>query len=203
MTEIKLFEKFFTKDKNGHTIGTYGGWYILPNGRIVDCAEFFLWLSKNKEKYMTEQEIRERIRELEKPDIERRNELFNLRKAQMELQKEKLHSLIGHCYKTKQRIFMITDVPQPRYQMNGHFDFNPYQIPAMVIQIVKDTKSKTLETIGVGEIYYETIYSKAVDSANPIEAMQQQYEQISIEDFRTAAHTVINQVMDRYTPEKS
>ena len=59
MTEQELFEKFFTKDENGHTIGTYGGWYILPNGKIVDSAEFFLWLSKNKEKYMTEQEIKD------------------------------------------------------------------------------------------------------------------------------------------------
>ena len=108
---------------------------------------------------MTEQEIKERIHELEKPDIERRNELFNLRKAQIEIQQKKLHSLIGHCYKTKRRIFMITDIPQPRYQMTGRCDFNPYQIPAMVVQIEKDAKSETLEAIGTGEIYYETIFT--------------------------------------------
>lgn len=49
MTEQELFEKFFTKDKNGHAIGTYGGWYILPDGRTVDCAEFFLWRLKKEE----------------------------------------------------------------------------------------------------------------------------------------------------------
>lgn len=151
---------------------------------------------------MTEQEIKDRIRELEKPDIERRNELFNLRKAQMEIQQKKLHSLIGHCYKTKRRIFMITDIPQPRYQMTGHYDFNPYQIPAMVIQIEKDAKSETLEAIGTGEIYYETIYTKVVDSADPIEAMRQVYEEISIEEFRTIAHTVIDKVINGHKQEE-
>ena len=59
MTEEGLFEKFFTKDKNGHTIGTYGGWYILPDGRIVDCAEFFLWRLKNKEEQNSGQSKRD------------------------------------------------------------------------------------------------------------------------------------------------
>lgn len=147
---------------------------------------------------MTEQEIKDRIHKLEKPDIERRNELFNLRKEQMKLQQEKLYPLIGHCYKTKRRMFMITDVPQPRYQMTGHCDFNPYQIPAMVIQIDKDAKSKTLETIGMGEIYYETIYTKVVDSTNPIESMQQEYEEISIEEFRITAYAVIDKVINEH-----
>lgn len=151
---------------------------------------------------MTEREIKERIHELEKPDIERKNELFNLRKAQMEIQQKKLHSLIGHCYKTERRIFMITNIPQPRYQMTGHYDFNPYQMPAMVIQIVKDAKGKTLEAIGTGEIYYETIYTKVVDSTNPVEAMRQEYEEISIEEFRAIAHTIIDKVIDEYKQEE-
>lgn len=49
MSNEQLFEKFFTKEADGHTIGTYGGWYILPDGRTVDCAEFFLWQLKNQE----------------------------------------------------------------------------------------------------------------------------------------------------------
>lgn len=201
MSDEQLFEKFFTKDADGHTIGSYGGWYILPDGRIVDCAEFFLWRLKNQEDKIMDKakEIQAKINELEKPDTQRHKEIRQLNHELIEVYQERLRPLIGRCYKSKRRIFIIIDVPQPKYQMTGSYDFNRYQLPALIIELVEDSKSRSLRDLNIGEIYYDTIYTKASEYEDAVAAMNSEYSEIPLADFRIAAHEVLDKVIRKVT----
>lgn len=206
MTKEELFEKFFTKDENGHTIGTYGGWYILPDGRAVDCAEFFLRLSKNKEKYMTEQEIKDRINELKKPRDERENEMRRLNKQLREMEKEKLRSLVGRCYRDKalKKIFIITGVPQEEFMKTGDCLFNPYQLPVRVITNQRIKSGFGLKPLNIYEVVDTTIFSRAVEATDPVARIAKEYDELTIEEFRAAAYQTIDELIKTCTePEEN
>lgn len=144
-------------------------------------------------------EIQAKINELEKPDDQRREENRQLNLELMKVYQERLRPLIGRCYKSKRRIFIITDVPQPKYQMSGSYDFNRYQIPAMIIELVEDSKSRSLRDIGMGEVYYDTIYTKASEYEDAVTAMNSEYNEIPLEDFRVAAHEVLDKIIKKAT----
>lgn len=204
MTREELFEKFFTKDENGHTIGSFGGWYILPDGRIVDHAEFSLWLSENKEKYMTEQEIRDRISELKKPEIERENEIRRLQKEVRKIEKEKLRSLVGRCYKHKtlDKIFIITGVPQEKFMKTGNCLFDPYLLPARVITNQRVKSGFGLKPLSAYEVIDTTIFSRAVEATDPVASMAKEYDELTIEEFRAAAYKTIDELIETCTESK-
>jgi hypothetical protein len=150
---------------------------------------------------MTEQEIKDRIHELEKPDIERRNEIRSLRLQQVKMQQDKLRKLVGRCYRGAHKIFIIVGVPEPEFMMIGDFDFNPYQLPALIIlteQVVKHT-GKTIE---FGEIFRDTIRSRAVLSEDPVAQMRMDYEEITSEEFKVLAYKAIDDVTKFYTSQE-
>lgn len=150
---------------------------------------------------MTEQEIIDRIHELEKPDIERRNEIRSLRLQQVKMQQDKLRKLVGRCYRGANKIFIIVGVPEPEFMMIGDFDFNPYHLPALIIsteQVVKHT-GKTIE---FGEIFRDTIRSRAVLSEDPVVQMRMDYEEITPEEFKALAYKVVDDAVKFYTSQE-
>ena len=144
-------------------------------------------------------EIQVKINELEKPDVQRREEIRQLNRELIKVYQERLRPLIGRCYKSKRRIFIITDVPQPKYQMMGSYDFNRYQLPAMIIELVEDSKSRSLRNIGMGEVYYDTIQTKASEYEDAVAAMNSEYNEIPLADFRVAAHEVLDKIIKKAT----
>lgn len=144
-------------------------------------------------------EIQAKINELEKPDNQRRAEIRQLNRELIKVYQERLRPLIGRCYKSKRRIFIITDVPQPKYQMTSSYDFNRYQLPALIIELVEDSKSKSLRNLNIGEIYYDTIYTKASEYEDAVAAMNSEYSEIPLADFRIAAHEVLDKVIKKAT----
>ena len=150
---------------------------------------------------MTEQEIKDRIHELEKPDIERRNEIRSLRLQQVKMQQDKLRKLVGRCYRGANKIFIIVGAPEPEFMMTGDFDFNPYQLPALIISTEKVVKH-TGKTIDFGEIFRDTIRSRAVLSEDPVAQMRIDYEEIAPEEFRALAYKAIDDVTKFYTNQE-
>lgn len=150
---------------------------------------------------MTEQEIRDRIRELEEPEIERRNEIRSLQLQQMKIQQDKLRNLVGRCYRDTNRIFIISGVPEPEFMMIGDFHFNPYQLPALIITTGQTIKH-TGKTISFGEMFRDTIRSSAVLSENPVIQMRKEYEEITLEEFKASAYKIIDDVVKFYTNQE-
>lgn len=150
---------------------------------------------------MTEQEIKDRIHELEKPDIERRNEIRSLRLQQVKMQQAKLRQLVGRCYRGANKIFIIVGAPEPEFMMTGDFDFNPYHLPALIIsteQVVKHTG----KTIDFGEIFRDTIRSRAVLSEDPAAQMRMDYEEITPEEFKALAYKAVDDAVKFYTSQE-
>lgn len=147
---------------------------------------------------MTEQEIKDKIHELEQPDFERNNELHDLRIELRELQKKKLQPLVGRCFRDKHdRIFIITGTPQEKFLVTGTCEFNPYQIPVrMIAPNETEYWRNLLRTNGCEEIYDATVHSRAVLSDNPLQQMRQEYEEISVGKFRIIAHEIVDKFID-------
>ena len=96
-------------------------------------------------------------------------------------QQERLKPLVGRFFKTeKGDVFLITGVPQIKYRLTGTVDFNPYQIPTIIA-----TFSNTEDAVIGKEIYIEaeTVFSRAVDAADPEVKFLSEYTEITREEF--------------------
>lgn len=148
-----------------------------------------------KESNMTEKEMAERICELEKIKNKCQNELRKLYREQAENQQAKLHKLVGRCYKGDDKIFIIKDVPKMDFMMTGEFFFNPYNIPALIIQ----TEEMTGNNKGGGYlIYVGTIHSIAADFEDPVAHIQEEYKEISAEEVRSICYKTMDNIVDFY-----
>ena len=83
--------------------------------------------------------------------------------------------------------------------MTGSYDFNRYQLPAMIIELVEDSKSRSLKNIGIGEIYYDTIQTNASEYEDAVVTMNSEYSEIPLADFRIAAHEVLDKIIKKAT----
>lgn len=108
---------------------------------------------------------------------------LNAQREIFEIQKEKLSCLVGRCYQHKNIIFKIIDVPQERIVNRGTYDFNPYLLPALVIN--------RQDIFGRDRVVYrDDIYSNAIDSDDPVTKMRLIYSEITYEDFVEIASRV-------------
>lgn len=108
---------------------------------------------------------------------------LNAQREIFEIQKEKLSCLVGRCYQHKNIIFKIIDVPQERIVNRGTYDFNPYLLPALVIN--------RQDIFGRERVVYrDDIYSNAIDSDDPVTKMRLIYSEITYEDFVEIASRV-------------
>lgn len=108
-------------------------------------------------------------------------------------QQEKLQSLVGRFFKTKDNdVFVVTGVPKPTYTMiDKHF--NPYQIPVLIA-----TFAGPKEKILGKEIYIEreTVFSRAVDADDPEEKFLKEYVEITKAEFLAAIVNNLEDIVD-------
>lgn len=144
---------------------------------------------------MTEQEITTRLAELYKPIEDRSREISQLKHDLMELQQEKLKPLVGMCFKTDKTVFMISDIPEPDMMKIGDFIFNPYHIPAIVVVTRGGRINRYAAADSIGEICYDEIRSRAVDSDDPVKKICSEYKQISPVEFREMAIKALDEAI--------
>jgi hypothetical protein len=85
-----------------------------------------------------------------------RNEMYELRRQEIEEQKEILNKYIGRCFKREDSDIwcIIIDVPQEYYTKTG-VEFNEYQLPAMFLYF----KSLDHDTRGRAVLDYDTFFT--------------------------------------------
>lgn len=112
-------------------------------------------------------------------------------------QQERLKPLVGRFFKTeKGDVFLVTGVPQIKYRLTGTVDFNPYQIPTIIA-----TFSNTEDAVIGKEIYIEaeTVFSRAVDAADPEVKFLSEYTEITREEFFTTIEDFLAAMIDNLT----
>lgn len=144
---------------------------------------------------MTEKEILDRLKELREPRETRDIEIMNLERDLMRLQQEKLKPLVGMCFQTDKTVFMISGVPEPDMMKTGHFMFNPYHIPAIVVVTKGGRMNRYAATDSVGEVCYDEVHSMAVDSIDPVKKICSEYIQISPVEFRELAIKALDEAI--------
>ncbi|MBP5774008.1 MAG: hypothetical protein J6W35_08060 [Eubacterium sp.] len=111
-------------------------------------------------------------------------------------QQERLKPLVGRFFKTeKGDVFLVTGVPKIKYRLTGTVDFNPYQIPTIIA-----TFESTGDIIGK-EIYIEaeTVFSRAVDAADPEAKFLSEYTEITREEFFSTIQDFLAAMIDNLT----
>jgi hypothetical protein len=131
-------------------------------------------------------EIEKRLHELNEQEWKIRAEGYELRKQLIDYQKEKLKPLVGMTFKVGEDYVVINDVPQERLIKVGT-DFNAYQLPVIMIG------KKDVDGIG---IYKDTIFSRAVDSDDPVWKIRKEYEEISSIEFRAKLEMALWNIRD-------
>lgn len=111
-------------------------------------------------------------------------------------QQERLKPLVGRFFKTeKGDVFLVTGVPKIKYRMTGTVDFNPYQIPTIIVTF------ETTEDIVGKEIYIEgeTVFSRAVDAPDPEAKFLSEYTEITREEFFAAIEDFLTAMINNLT----
>ena len=111
-----------------------------------------------------------------------RNEMYELRKQEIEEQKEILKTHIGRCFKREDSDIwcIIIDVPQEYHTMTG-IDFNEHQLPAMFLYF----KSCDQDTMGRAVLDYDTFFiGDLPEREHPLKSMQKVFwKEVSPELF--------------------
>lgn len=122
-------------------------------------------------------EERERIREIDRQMSALKNERYVLEKAERQKQQEKLRQTVGLCFRKKNGdLVRVYDVPKERMMMTGT-DFNPYQLPVLVLINEPEAPDDKIR------IEQDTLFSRAVDTPNPVACLEKDYERITREEF--------------------
>ena len=92
-----------------------------------------------------------------------RNEMYELRKQEIEEQKQILTKHIGRCFKREDSDIwcIIIDVPEEYHTMTG-IDFNEHQLPAMFLYF----KSLDHDTKGRAVLDYDTFFTGDLPETN-------------------------------------
>ncbi len=145
---------------------------------------------------MITEDLNKSIAELEAKSSALHKDIHNLEKRDniivsdiIALRQAKLKPLVGLCCKSSDnRIFWkIVDVPQLEYKSfvsSIHSHINVYQLP--VLCIVSD--SLEIEDKG---IYFDTLYSKAVDAEDSLEYFKSEHTIISLDEFNAELDKMI------------
>lgn len=103
--------------------------------------------------------IKQKMHKVNDEWVRVRNEMYELRKQEIEEQKEILKKHIGRCFKREDTDIwcIIIDVPQEYHTMTG-IDFNEHQLPAMFLyfkSLDQDTKDRAVldyDTFFIGDL---------------------------------------------------
>lgn len=126
-----------------------------------------------------------------------KNQLHLIEKRQISLVKDKLKILVGRAFKDeKGNPFYIYDTPQESTTITGHMDFNPYQIPVLIMGSKEDNH---ITGYSKGELSYDTVFSGVCKEKEEdvLTEFKRQYTEISIEEFRESVIKIIDEVIGR------
>lgn len=108
-------------------------------------------------------------------------------------QQERLKSLVGRYFKTKDGdVFVVVGVPKVSYTMTSKL-FNPYQIPVLIATLGQK------RGIVVGTEMYveaETVFSRAVDAKDPEAKFLSEYTEITRDEFFAAIIDNLTSIVD-------
>lgn len=137
---------------------------------------------------MTESEARQNLRALDaKQEVinKLRKECYNCIK---ESQQSRLQSLVGKCFRKHWRYYKIISVPEDKELITlsntYHSDFNPYQLPALVID--------TEPGVDGMAIFQDTIFTKAIASEDMLAQITSEYSEISEAEFNAQLRKMMN-----------
>lgn len=128
---------------------------------------------------MTENEARQSLRALDAKQEEinkLRRECYNCIK---ESQQSRLQSLVGKCFRKHWKYYKVISVPEDKdlitLSNTYHSDFNPYQLPALIID--------TEPGVDGMAIFQDTMFTKAVAAADMLAQITSEYSEISEAEF--------------------
>lgn len=107
--------------------------------------------------------------------------LESIKQRRLKLQLEKLKATVGMCFRIKDGLARVYDVPQIESHKIGD-DINPYQIPVIVVgkntnPLLGDVKLPVFTT---------TVYSRAIDTEDVQETLRSEYKEVRHEEFEEA-----------------
>lgn len=135
--------------------------------------------------------IKQKMHKVNDEWVRVRNEMYELRKQEIEEQKQILTKHIGRCFKREDSDIwcIIIDVPQEYHTMTG-IDFNEHQLPAMFLYF----KSCDQDTMGRAVLDYDTFFI----GEHPLKSMQKVFwKEVSPELFWKVYDRFCNTVRDQ------
>lgn len=137
---------------------------------------------------MTESEARQNLRALDAKQEQLnklRRECYNCIK---ECQQSRLQSLVGKCFRKHWRYYKVISVPEDKKLITlsntYHSDFNPYQLPALVID--------TEPGVDGMAIFQDTMFTKAIASEDMLAQITSEYSEISEAEFNAQLRKMMN-----------
>lgn len=137
---------------------------------------------------MTESEARQNLRALDaKQEVinKLRKECYNCIK---ESQQSRLQSLVGKCFRKHWRYYKVISVPKDKELITlsntYHSNFNPYQLPALVID--------TEPGVDGMAIFQDTMFTKAIASEDMLAQITSEYSEISEAEFNAQLRKMMN-----------
>ena len=125
------------------------------------------------------EEIEKELHETIQEELKVKNKTRELTREFHKQQQDHLRPLIGMCFigsNISGQLFRIIGVPEETETKTGSV-FNPYQLPVLAITTNEESP-----------IEFDTIYSKAAFSEDPVKQIRREYEEIS--------NTVFEQTLD-------
>lgn len=153
------------------------------------------YIQRRQELYDLKHELNEKSAEIEK-------QIRELDKEEMQLIQDNLRRLVGHAFAKKTEpstVFFVYDIPKERFDIMGHLDFNPYQIPVLMFTMdtarwnEKDSPQLTKETIHSRDAF------KVEDA---LEYFRKEYTEITPQEFWETVSVKIKQFTREVINEK-
>ena len=131
------------------------------------------------------EDIEKELHETTQEELKAKNKRRELTMKLHKQQQEHLRPLIGMCFIESNiagQLFRIIGVPEETETKMGYI-FNPYQLP--VLSITTNEKSP---------VEFDTVYSKAAFSEDPVKQIRKEYEEISNEVFEQTLDEICKQL---------
>lgn len=144
------------------------------------------YIQRRQELYDLKHELNEKSAEIDK-------QIRELDKEEMQLIQDNLSKLVGHAFARKSEpstVFFVYDIPKERFDIMGHVDFNPYQIPVLMFTM-DTTKWNEKDS---PQLSRETVHSRdAFKVEDALEYFRKEYTEITLEDFWETVNTKVRQ----------
>lgn len=135
-------------------------------------------------------ELKKQLKELTEEGMRKTQLQIKIQQELNQLQKDRLSPLVGKFFASKERYFMVTDVPQEILTMYGTH-LNSHQIP--IYSLCTDRSDGDY-----GELGEETLYSNCIEQDNIFAAFVAEGNlEITKEEFLNKVISVVSDVADK------